>query len=679
MPIRFVVFFAAWLALAAAPSAPPPPAVRPVPSGPPAAGYVADRECALCHRGEAESFRAVAMSRSFVSVATAVREGRLIEDFDAPATHHAPSKRWYRITRRGGGLLFRRWQLDAAGREVNVFEQPIEAILGSGNHSRVYLYRTPAGELFQLPLAWYSQEDGGRGGWAMAPGYDRPDHSGVTRLVRRECLFCHDAYPDLPAGADAPGAPQSFPAALPEGIGCQRCHGPGADHVHLALSPEATSGMVREAIVNPARLSPRLRDDVCYQCHMLPSVAIPGVRRLGRADFSFRPGEALADYRVRMDVREVGRRPGDRFEIDHQAYRLEQSRCFQASGGELSCLTCHDPHRKVPATERAAHYRKVCLGCHAGDLAAHPAVERAAPSGAPTQELAATDCVACHMPRRRAEDVVHALMTDHRIQRPPADLAALVAPREERDPDLAGLVLADPEHAPAGRLGALYRALAAVRDGVAVAGAVDYLESSLDAVAPDADEAWLTLARGELRLERWTAAEASLRRVLARAPDDPLARERLAAALAGEGKPAAAEAVLRALVADHPDRPDPLAGLGRVLLGEGRPEAAVPWLRRATALAPNRAVAWDALGAAELALRRPGQAADALRRALEIDPTRTGAYLRLADALLAQERRDEALRYLRVGAASAASPGEIEARLAALDRGSAGGAQGSRR
>ncbi|MBW3549201.1 MAG: hypothetical protein KY452_13855, partial [Actinobacteria bacterium] len=74
-------------------------------------------------------------------------------------------------------------------------EQPVDWVLGSGHTSRTYLYATPGGELYQLPLAWYSQ-DGGH--WAMAPGFDRPDHVGLLRPVRRECMFCHNAYPDVP-------------------------------------------------------------------------------------------------------------------------------------------------------------------------------------------------------------------------------------------------------------------------------------------------------------------------------------------------------------------------------------------------------------------------------------------------------------------------------------------------
>ncbi len=90
-------------------------------------------------------------------------------------------------------------------------------------------------------------------------------------------------------------------------------------------------------------------------------------------------------------------------------------------------------------------------------------------------------------------------------------------------------------------------------------------------------------------------------------------------------------------------------------------------------------MAWDALGAAELALHHPAEATEDFRRALEVDPTRAPTYLRLADALVAQGRRDEALRYLRVGAATAAEPKEIEARIERLQAVAPAASQGSRR
>jgi len=52
-------------------------------------------------------------------------------------------------------------------------------------------------------------------------------------------------------------------------------------------------------------------------------------------------------------------------------------------------------------------YNQACVRCHpATTLAAHAP----APSG---------NCVGCHMPKRRAEDVVQSVITDHLIQRRP--------------------------------------------------------------------------------------------------------------------------------------------------------------------------------------------------------------------------------------------------------------------
>jgi tetratricopeptide (TPR) repeat protein len=273
------------------------------------------------------------------------------------------------------------------------------------------------------------------------------------------------------------------------------------------------------------------------------------------------------------------------------------------------------------------------------------------------------------MPERRTEDVVHVVMTDHRIQRPPADPAALLAPREEdHDPRIVGLVLTEPDRAPEGALGEVYRAVAAVRMGASLETAVPHLEQSLRAAAPEELAPWLDLAQGQLGLQRWTDAEATLRSSLERSPGHPLAREWLAIVLAGQGRSEDAVRVLRELLAEEPDRPEPRFNLARLLLDrDGAAEEAAGHLRRVLELRPNQVAAWEYLGAAHLALDRPAEAADALRQALALDPARTDAYLRLADALVALDRRDEARRYLRHGVREATRPEELRARLAELE------------
>ncbi len=593
-----------------------------------APGYVEDRACELCHSEIATSYSEVAMSKSFYRPA-AERE---IEDFEAGPYFHAPSRDYYRMERRDGGYVLRRWQLDADGEPIHAHEQRVDWILGSGNHSRTYIYRTPGGELYQLPLAWYAQT----AEWAMAPGYDRPDHEGFTRRVRQECMFCHNAYPEVPAGSDG-GWVHVFPSELPQGIGCQRCHGPGAAHSHLALTGDFEPAALRATIVNPAKLPPRLRDDVCYECHMQPSVALSGVRRFDRGDYSFRPGQALAEYVVAVDPLEEGRPRSERFEINHHPYRLEQSRCFVASAGRLSCLTCHDPHRKVPRDQRTAHYRSKCLGCHRlAETAAHAAQDPG-------------DCVACHMPERRTQDVVRVTMTDHLIRRRPGG-PELLAPLEEHTPVLVDMEFLDPDSAPRGALGEMYRAAAVIQAGGGnSAGAVRRLEELLTAEPRPEVEPYLYLAMGQLRQRRIDEIEATFDRIFELAPAHPTGLMWLGLVRSGFGRQDEAVRLLEEAVAAAPEMAEAHFNLGVLLHESGRPAAAEPAFQRALALRPNQVLAWYRLARVQAELGRPEEAAASYRRALALESAYARAYLGLGELLLETGARDEALRYLRHG------------------------------
>ncbi len=423
-----------------------------------APGYVNDAACAYCHK-ESQSYRQVAMARSFYRPSA----DKVIEDLQNNHYHHLPSDRHYELSLRDGDYWFKRYQLDPAGQPINVFETKVDWILGSGYHVRTYLYQTEIGELYQLPLAWYTLE----GKWGMQPGYDKPDHQGVLRPVRRECMFCHNAYPDVPEGSDAHLEPHVFPHELPEGTGCQRCHGPGAEHVRLVFGGETDQARIRESIANPGRLSPQRRDDVCFECHMLPAVAATPIRRFERKDYSFRPGQDLADYQVTYEIRENDQDPAERFEINHHPYRLLQSRCYQESRGRMSCLSCHDPHVKIRPEQRAAHYRPKCLACHQG--LQHPGQEG----------IAQGDCTECHMPTSRPQDVVNVAMTDHKIR--------ILKPGEEPmrkkveiEHELQDIQFYQPQRAPDGDLGEIYRLLGLIRPNLGISkAALGYLEKLL--------------------------------------------------------------------------------------------------------------------------------------------------------------------------------------------------------
>ncbi|MGA8810029.1 MAG: cytochrome c3 family protein [Thermoanaerobaculia bacterium] len=546
-----------------------------------ASDYVADSACGSCHQTKYASYQGVGMAQSM----RRPRADVLIEDFRHARFFHKPSQSWFEMVWNDGKLLFRRWQIDASGRHINEIEQQVDWIVGSGYRSRVYLYRTPSGGLFQLPVAWYSQEKA----WGMAPGYDRADHDGITRSVRRECLFCHDAYPDV--AADTHWSPQRFPAAMPEGTGCQRCHGPGAKHVDAAMAGDGNAA-VRAAIVNPARLPPALRDSVCFQCHLQPAVAMIGPRRFERGDFSFRPGEALSDYMLHVDIDEPGRPREQRFEINHHAYRLRQSLCYIKGG--ITCSTCHDPHQPLKKDPRLANIVSICLGCH-------------------TRHTASNDCVRCHMSPRRAQDVVHVVMTDHKIQRRP--LANLTAPLTEHETTIDRVEFLDRAAAPEGTLGAVYKAVAVLRATPLDPDATNFLSKHLDATPSIVPR--LDLIAAQMQQRQFVAALASIGAI---GISDPRVRSWRGTALLATGSIAEGIADLRAAMEADPEVPEFQLNYGEALHRTGRDTEALPPLTRAIELRPNLVAALLLRAEVFTALGRAADAAEDRRRSLAIDP-----------------------------------------------------------
>lgn len=190
--------------------------------------YVDPAVCSGCHAGIVKSYRLTGMGRSFYRP----RADTMVEDFKTRNTfYHRASDRYYEMLQRDGKYYQRRYQKDIDGSMTNVIEKQIDYVLGSGNHARSYLNQTGNGRLVELPVSWYT-ENGGY--WAMSPGYDRPDHQDFRRVILQDCMGCHNAYPQNDVPASKLGGDAIFGGTLPEGIDCQRCHGPGQAHVHAA-------------------------------------------------------------------------------------------------------------------------------------------------------------------------------------------------------------------------------------------------------------------------------------------------------------------------------------------------------------------------------------------------------------------------------------------------------------
>ncbi|MDQ1472682.1 MAG: hypothetical protein QOJ99_4162 [Bryobacterales bacterium] len=533
------------------------------------------------------------------------------------------------MEQRGDSYVQRRWRIGYDGKETDVQESPVDYVMGSGNHVRTYLSRTSRGALVELPLAWYAEKGGY---WAMNPGHDGP-YSLPPRTVAYECMGCHNAYPQIPAGHAEPGSEPLYAGNLPEGIDCQRCHGPGSNHVRTAQTAGAKVEDVRKAILNPARLGRDRQMEVCYQCHLeTTSQPLPhSIQKYDRPPFSWNPAEPLGNYMIFFD-RAKEARSDDDFEIAHSAYRLRKSKCFLSS--KMTCTTCHNPH-DVPRGQAAiAHYNGVCAQCHAGAFRDQVA------SG---KHTARADCVGCHMQKRRTVDVVNAVVTDHYIQRysPPGNPVAPLAERHETATGRAGgpAVPYYPSPLPPTPDNSLY---VAVAQGSAPRLAAEILKQK-----PARPEFYVELGQAWLTAKNPRNAVNAFEDAVKREPASPVALLNLAEALSRSGQQARALEVLNRGVKAAPDDTLLWYQLGLAHSGADRIPDAIATLQKATALDPLLADGWNVLGTSLAASGDMTSAETAFRSGLRAEPDHPDLVGNLAHLLSATGRLPEADYYFQ--------------------------------
>jgi len=544
--------------------------------------------------------------------------------------YHEASDRHYTMVERGGKFYQRRHQIGFDRKETNALELETDYAIGSGHHARTFLHRNADGQLVQLPVSWYAE----RGGhWAMSPGYDRPAHLDFRRRIDAGCMSCHNGYPRTAVEDDGTGP--KFAEPLPEGIDCQRCHGPGQAHIDAVKAGDLEAA--RRVVVNPAKLDRDRQLETCMQCHLEPtSSPLPfQIRRYEHQPFSYTPGQALDEYFIYFD-HAPGSGRDDKFEIAGGAYRLRKSACFQRS--EMTCVTCHNPH-DIPRGAAAVQKNvSVCQSCH-------EAVHR---SGVPQVQgvRPGATCLDCHMPKRRTEDAVHVVMTDHYIQRrrPAGDLRA---PRRESENLDQGTYRGEvvlyypPTLAPTGE-NELYLALAQVQHGSNLAAGIPRLEQAIAKHNPQRAEFYYELARAYAKTSshdnaiRWS--EEALRRDANFTP----ALKELAAAAMTTGRLTLAAQALENAVARRDADSAASADLGNVYVQLDRIDDAQKTLQHALTLDPHLPRAHNAMGLAALKRGQPSVAETHFRAAIRNQPDLSEAHNNLGNLLAGRQAYREA-------------------------------------
>ena len=117
-------------------------------------------------------------------------------------------------------------------------------------------------------------------------------------------------------------------AAAKPGVTCEHCHVGASAHF---------AGVVKgDMSTVPPKLGKLTSEDLsnfCGKCHRSWETVVRSHWR-GQADVRFQP------------------------------YRLANSKCFDGTDPRISCVACHDPHKKL-VRDSPAYYDPKCLACHA--------------------------------------------------------------------------------------------------------------------------------------------------------------------------------------------------------------------------------------------------------------------------------------------------------------------------
>ena len=218
----------------------------------------------------------------------------------------------------------------------------LQLVLGSGKTGMTFLALFDSSST-EIRQSYFPQEKC----WMTTPGQEKqmPGESGHIFAAEetRICLSCHVVT--LPSSSLTPER-RFF------GVGCESCHGSGAEHVARMQLGKRSASLAISSLKNT---SGEELNALCGRCH-----------------------RTLEDASGMSPALKQGT---NRF----QPYGLALSRCFKESKSKLTCVTCHNPHEDAKTDQK--HYEKACLSCHSAPKKVCPVNSK-------------EKCVSCHMPTK---------------------------------------------------------------------------------------------------------------------------------------------------------------------------------------------------------------------------------------------------------------------------------------
>jgi len=176
-------------------------------------------------------------------------------------------------------------------------------------------------------------------------------------------------------------------------VGCERCHGPGSEHVAHGS---------RENILNPAKMDYVAATDTCVQCHSQGRpLTNPIQEKYYDWPVGYRVGLQLGNF-WQLEEHKLGETTFTHFPDGTAHKNRMQGNDFVQSvmyRRGITCFSCHDVH----GTENYAQLRKpadkLCLDCHAPMSLNGPHTATLEEHTHHKTDSPGSQCVACHMPK----------------------------------------------------------------------------------------------------------------------------------------------------------------------------------------------------------------------------------------------------------------------------------------